>query len=83
MTGDRFGPWGPGIDAAERAKQFRSLAVLAAAFCGSGSEWVLALRAAEQDPIAAPRALELLDKMPALMRRPMLSPIDGGRGGRS
>jgi hypothetical protein len=36
-------------------------------------ELALALRAIEQDLIAAPRALELLDKMPALTRRRMLS----------
>jgi hypothetical protein len=96
MTGDRFGPWVAGIDAVERAKQFRSLAALAAAFCGSGSELALALRAAEQDLIAAPRALELLGKMPALTRRRMLSvfgavtwpakrppSVCGGTGGRS
>jgi hypothetical protein len=69
----KFGPFVDGLDPAERARQFRSLSVLAAAYTGSGSELVRALKDAEKDYAAAPRALELLDRMPALTKRKMLS----------
>ena len=68
-----FGPWVEHIDPAERGKQFRSLAALAAVFLGSEHQLVAALRAAETDGEAATQALELLNVMPALTRRKLLS----------
>jgi hypothetical protein len=68
-----FGPWVAGIDPAEREKQFRSLAALAAVFLGSSHQLVAELRAAETDPEAAARALELIDAVPSLTRRRLLS----------
>jgi hypothetical protein len=68
-----FGPWAPGIDAVERKAQFRSLATLAAAFTGSSSPVVAALRAAEADPTKADAALAALNAVPALRRRRLLS----------
>jgi hypothetical protein len=68
-----FGPWAPDVEADERRRQFRSLAALAAAFTGSGSALVLALREAERDDNAAARALEILNDLPSLTRRRILS----------
>jgi hypothetical protein len=68
-----FGPWAPDIAPEERRRQFRSLAALAAAFTGSGSALVVAMRAAELDDAAAARALEVLNGLPALTRRRILS----------
>jgi hypothetical protein len=69
-----FGPWVSHIDPIERGKQFRSLTALAAVFLGSQHQLVAALRAAETDDgEAAERALELLNRVPALTRRRMLS----------
>jgi len=73
MTSSTFGPWVRNIDPDERAKQFRSLSALAAVFLGSGHELVGELRAAETDPEAAARALQLLDHVPSLTRRRLLS----------
>jgi hypothetical protein len=68
-----FGPWVPGIGADERKAQFRSITALAAAFCGSGSPVVAAMRAAEHDEAAAADALLALNSLPALTRRRLLS----------
>jgi hypothetical protein len=68
-----FGPWAPNVAPEERRRQFRSLAALAAAFTGSGSALVLALREAERDDGAAAWALEVLNGLPALTRRRILS----------
>jgi hypothetical protein len=72
-TASRFGPWVAGIDPVERGKQFRSLAALTAAFFGSEHRLVLELRQAESDADAAARALDLLDKLPSLTKRRLLS----------
>ncbi len=68
-----FGPWSPAVDAAERQRQLRCLAGLAAVYCGSASELVQALRDAELDPGVLPHAAAVLDCMPSLARRRMLS----------
>jgi hypothetical protein len=68
-----FGPWSPGIDATERVAQLRALSALTAAYCGSAHELVGELRRAETDPDAAARALELLDRLPSLTRRRLIS----------
>lgn len=70
-----FGPWTPSaaVDDVERGKQFRSLATSAAAFLGSGHELVATLRRAENDEAAAVKALALIDKVPSLIRRKLLS----------
>jgi hypothetical protein len=70
-----FGPWSPSaaVDPVERGKQFRSLGTSAAAFLGSGHELVAALRRAENDEAAAAEALALIDTVPSLIRRKLLS----------
>jgi 4-diphosphocytidyl-2C-methyl-D-erythritol kinase len=68
-----FGPWAPGVAAEERRRQFRSLAALAAAFTGSGSPVVTAMRNAEADDAAAAHALDVLNSLPALTRRRILA----------
>jgi hypothetical protein len=69
-----FGPWGPDvIDPTERVAQLRSLAALSAIFLGSHHELVVTLRAGETDETAAARALELLDHVPSLTKRRLLS----------
>ena len=68
-----FGPWVAGIDPAERRAQLRSLAALAAAFTGSSSELVAALRDAEHGEAAATHAFEVLNRLPALTKRRLLS----------
>jgi hypothetical protein len=68
-----FGPWVEHLDPAERRKRFRSLASLAAAYLGSSHPLVTTLRKAEVDTMAATEALELLDTLPALTKRRMLS----------
>ena len=75
MTGPAapFGPWSPGIAPVERIAQLRSLAALAAVSVGSGHPLVAELRKAETDPDAAERALALLDGLPSLTRRRLIS----------
>jgi hypothetical protein len=70
-----FGPWTPNaaVDDVERGKQFRSLGTSAAAFLGSGHELVAILRRAENDEAAAVEALALIDKVPSLTKRKLLS----------
>jgi hypothetical protein len=68
-----FGPFVPGITETERIAELRSLAVLVAVFTGSENPLVPLLRQAEHDDAAAVRALELLDRVPALTRRRLLS----------
>jgi hypothetical protein len=68
-----FGPWIPGLDPIERTAQFRSLASLAALLIGSHHPLISALRQAERDGDAAAQAIKLLDSLPALTRRRMLS----------
>jgi hypothetical protein len=72
-----FGPWAPGVEADERRRQFRCMAALAAAFTGSQSALVAAMREAERDDNAAGRALELLNDLPALTRRRIVSTFGG------
>jgi hypothetical protein len=68
-----FGPWRPEIDPTERTAQLRCLAGLAAVFRGSHDPLVSALRAAEHDATALARAAELLERLPALVKRKLLS----------
>jgi hypothetical protein len=89
MSSGAFGPWSSGLDATERVAQFRSLASLAALMTGSGNPLVQALRQAEHDTAAAALALDLINALPALTRRRLLStfgavtwPRGGAHGGR-
>jgi hypothetical protein len=68
-----FGPWVSGITETERIAELRSLAVLVAVFTGSENPLVPLLRQAEHDDAAALRSLELLDRMPSLTKRRLLS----------
>lgn len=68
-----FGPWVPGLEPGERTAQLRCLAGLAAVFRGSRDPLVAALREAEHDAAALARASELIERMPALVKRKLLS----------
>jgi hypothetical protein len=68
-----LGPWSPGIAPVERVAQLRSLAALAAVFTSSLHPLVTELRKADTDPDAAERALALLDGLPSLTRRRLIS----------
>lgn len=76
MTGhasNRFGPWSPDIDAAERKARVRSLRALALLLIGPTSPIVTELRAAEHDREALGRALVEVDRLGALPRRRLLA----------
>jgi hypothetical protein len=68
-----FGPWASGLDDAERLARFRSIRALAIVFTGPASPLVFELRDAESNPNAATRALTLLEALPPLRRRRLLS----------
>jgi hypothetical protein len=68
-----YGPFVDGIDPSERAKQLRALQALAAVYLGSANPLVATLRQAEHDSGALPHAAELLDRVPSLTRRRILS----------
>jgi hypothetical protein len=68
-----FGPFRPDVDRVERVAGFRALAMGAAVYCGSHHELVGELRKAETDEAAAAHALELLDRLPSLTRRRLIS----------
>jgi hypothetical protein len=68
-----FGPFVPGVVDVERIAELRSLAALVAVFTGSANPLVAVLRQAETDPEAAAQAQELLDRVPSLTRRRLLS----------
>jgi hypothetical protein len=68
-----YGPWSPTCDRIERGKQLRSLAALASVYLGSDHPLVAELRAAEVDAMAFVRAQDLVEALPALTRRRLLS----------
>jgi hypothetical protein len=73
MTSTVFGPWTPDIDGTERIAQLRCLAGLVAVYCGSANPLVTTLRQAEHDSDALRHASTLLDRVPSLTRRKLLS----------
>lgn len=73
MSAAPFGPWSPAVEPVERIAQLRSLASLCALMCGAHHPLVGALRRAEIDGEEAARALTLLDGLPALTKRRLLS----------
>jgi hypothetical protein len=76
-TPDRFGPWVPDLDPAERLARYRSLRALCQIFAGPDHPLVLALAKAEADPSdeAAALAWEALMGMPSLKRRRILGSL--------
>jgi hypothetical protein len=72
-TSVAFGPFLAHVDRVEKIAQLRSLATSAAAFLGPGHELVSTLRRAENDEAAAAEALALIDKVPSLTKRKLLS----------
>jgi hypothetical protein len=77
MNGDPrnwYGPWLPGLSAAERMARWRSTRALAFLLCGEEHPLTRALLAAELgDERAAADALEQVDKLPPLRRRRLLA----------
>jgi hypothetical protein len=85
-----FGPWTAGdLSPIERAAQLRLLAGVAACFVGSANPVVTTLRRAEHDDDAKAQALALLNGIPSLTRRKIISTFGAvmwaptRRGGRS
>ncbi len=72
---DRFGPWTPGIDPAERLARLRSMAALAKALAGpAAAPLIEELHRAEQGEDGADEAaLAALDRLPPRIRRNLLS----------
>ena len=70
MTGG-FGPWSNSITDAERVARLRCLRALATAY--GARDLVAALLQAERDPGALEQALSVLDRVPALRKRRLLS----------
>ena len=68
-----FGPWLPNVGQVERCAQLRSLAALATVFLGCANPIVMALRRAEQDDAELARAYALLDALPSIPKRRLLS----------
>ena len=68
-----FGPWTEDLTEAERLARLRSMRALATVFLGPNHEFTSTLAAAENDPAAARRALEDLDRLAALPRRRILA----------
>jgi hypothetical protein len=69
-----YGPWTIGLDVRERTARFRSLASITAAYVGSASVTVEALRRAEDgEQAAALLAFELFERLPSLTKRKILS----------
>jgi hypothetical protein len=69
-----FGPWASNIDPAERLARLRAMRALAMTVARPhAGELIRALRRAEDEPAALPEALALLDRLPALARRRVLT----------
>ncbi|GJE29532.1 hypothetical protein [Methylobacterium organophilum] len=71
---DRFGPWAPDLDHAERLARLRSLRAITHLCTGSrGDRLAAELRQAEQDAARLPAALNELNALAALDRRQVLA----------
>ena len=68
-----FGLWRRELGDSERNAQLRSLAALAAVFVGNRNPLVTALRLAEEDDTELGRAYVLLEALPTLPKRRLLS----------
>jgi hypothetical protein len=68
-----FGPWLRALGDCERCAQLRSLAALAAVYVGSSNLLVTVLRRAEQDDNELARAFALLEALPSIAKRRLLT----------
>jgi hypothetical protein len=68
-----YGPWSATVPNDERFRQLRCLAGIAAVMLGSAHPLTRKLRLAEDDAMSFVRAQELLNMLPALTRRRLLS----------
>jgi hypothetical protein len=69
-----FGPWSPDLaDPVELRCQLRSFAGIIACHCGSAHPLIATLRDAELDGDALQRAASLLDRLPTLVQRRVVS----------
>jgi hypothetical protein len=73
VTASPYGPFVDGRDPVERKAQFRALASICACFVGCSHRVVVALRKAECDAGAASTARDLLEDLPARVKRNILS----------
>jgi hypothetical protein len=69
----QYGPWSPTIDPLEQGKQLRSLCAIAHLQLGPNHPLTPALRAAEDSQEALDLAYGLVEALPALTRRRLLS----------
>ena len=67
-----FGPWEGHLDPGERVARLRALRALACIYARY-PDFIIALAKAENDPAELDRAGQLLDRLPALGRRRLLS----------
>ncbi len=68
-----YGPWSPTVDATERVAQLRSLSALAFAYFGPDHRLISELRAGETDIGGFARDQDLVEALPALIHRRILS----------
>jgi hypothetical protein len=74
-TSAPFGPWTPNaaVDDVERGKQLRCMGGIVACHCGSDHPLIATLRDAELDGDALQRAAAMLDRLPMLVQRRVIS----------
>jgi hypothetical protein len=68
-----YGPWSPTVSREERGKQLRSMAALALVFLGPDNPLWRTLRSAEVDPTAYVEAQSMVERLPSLTRRRLIS----------
>jgi hypothetical protein len=72
-----FGPWVVDLDPAEQRAQLRLIGGIAASFIGCQHPIVAILRRAEGDPVAKAEALRMLNRLPSLTKRRIISTFGG------
>lgn len=68
-----FGPWSATCPVSEKSKQLRTLQALIAVHCGSTHPLIDQLRQAETDAMQFVASQEAFERLPALVRRKILS----------
>jgi len=68
-----YGPWSPTCDQVQRRLQMRCLSAIAYVYLGPAHPLWRTLRAGETDPMAYVQAQDLVEALPALVRRKLLS----------
>jgi hypothetical protein len=77
MTVGAFGPWIPNLQPVEERAQLRLIAGVAASFIDTSHPIIATLRRAEGDASAKAEALRMLNVLPSLTRRTIMSTYAG------